>query len=81
MINPIMQQLRKPALNNVRQMVNMVKSARNPQAMLNQLMQNNPQYRQVTEIIKQNGGDPRRAFYALAQQQGIDPNEILNMLR
>lgn len=81
MINPIMQQLRKPALNNVRQMVNMVKSARNPQAMLNQLMQNNPNYKQVTELINQNGGDPKRAFYALAQQQGIDPNEILDMLR
>ena len=81
MTNPIMQQLRKPALNNVRQMVNMVKSARNPQAMLNQLMQNNPNYRQVTELINQNGGDPKRAFYALAQQQGIDPNEILDMLR
>ena len=81
MINPIMQQLRKPALNNVRQMVNMVKSARNPQAMLDQLMRNNPQYRQVTELINQNGGDPKRAFYALAQQQGIDPNEILDMLR
>ena len=62
-------------------MVNMVKSARNPQTMLNQLMQNNPQYRQVTELINQNGGDPRRAFYALAQQKGIDPNEILDMLR
>ena len=63
------------------QMVNMVKSARNPQAMLNQLMQNNPNYRQVTELINQNGGDAKKAFYALAEQQGIDPNEILDMLR
>lgn len=81
MTNPIIQQLRSPNLNNVRQMVNMVKSARNPQAMLNQLMQNNPNYRQVTELINQNGGDAKKAFYALAEQQGIDPNEILDMLR
>ena len=81
MTNPIIQQLRSPSLNNVRQMVNMVKSARNPQAMLNQIMQSNPNYRQVTDLINQNGGDPKKAFYALAQQQGIDPNEILDMLR
>ena len=81
MTNPIIQQLRSPNLNNVRQMVNMVKSARNPQAMLNQIMQSNPNYRQVTDLINQNGGDPKKAFYALAQQQGIDPNEILDMLR
>ena len=81
MTNPILQQLRNPSLNNVKQMVNMIKSARNPQAMLNQLMQSNPNYRQVTDIINQNGGDPKKAFYALAQQRGIDPNEILDMLR
>ena len=61
-------------------MVNAIKSARNPQAMLNQLMQNNPNYRQVANIINQYG-DPKRAFYALAQQQGVDPNEILDLFR
>ena len=45
----------------------------NPQAML----QNNPQAQQ---LIAQHGGDPKKAFYALAQQMGIDPNEVVKTL-
>lgn len=80
MLNPIMQKLQNPNLNSIKQMVNMVKAAKNPQAMLNQMIQNNPNYRQITDIINQYG-DPKKAFYALAQQNGIDPDEILSMLR
>lgn len=49
--------------------------------MLNQLMQNNPQYAQVQKLISDNGGDAKAAFYQLAQQNGIDPEQIINMLR
>ena len=59
----------------------MVNGAQNPQLMLNQLMTSNPQLKQVMDIINQSGGDPQKAFYALAEQKGVDPNEILNMLK
>ena len=65
----------------IRKMINMVKASGNPQAMLNQLIQMNPNLRQVTEIIQQYGGDENKAFYALAEQKGIDPNEILDLLK
>ena len=37
--------------------------------------------KQVMEIVNQYGGDPDRAFQAMAQQNGINPQEIMNMLR
>ena len=64
----------------IRQMIQMVRSAGNPQAIIGQLMQNNPQMQQVMDLIKASGNDPKRAFYALAEQKGIDPNSILDQL-
>ena len=59
----------------------MVNGSQNPQLLLNQMMTNNPQMKQVMDIIKQAGGDPKKAFYSLAEQKGVDPEEILNMLK
>ena len=65
----------------IKQMISMVKSAGNPQAMMNQLMQNNPQMQQVMEIVQKYGGDANKAFYALAEEKGINPQEILDLLK
>ena len=59
-------------------MAQMFKTANNPQALVNQMMSNNPQVRQ---ILNQYGGDPKTAFYKYAEANGIDPNEVLNMLK
>ena len=59
-------------------MAQMLKTTNNPQALVNQAMNNNLQVRQ---IIQQYGGDPKTAFYRYAEANGIDPNEVLNMLR
>ena len=82
-IPQILQQLGSTPKNlqQIKQMMGMVKSAGNPQAMLAQMMRDNPQMRQVTDIVRQYGGDPQKAFYGLCQQQGVNPDEILNMLR
>ena len=58
----------------IRQMIQMVRSASNPQAAINQM-------KQVMDIIKASGNDPKRAFYALAEQKGVDPNSILEQLK
>ena len=68
-------------LPQIKNMMQMVRSAGNPQALLAQMAQNNPQMRQAMELVGQYGGDPQKAFYALAQQRGVNPDEILNMLR
>lgn len=54
--------------------MNMLRGSGNPQMMLEQMMQNNPQMKDVMNYINQNGGDPKQAFYKMAQEKGIDPN-------
>ena len=68
-------------MNQIKQTMNMIRSSQNPQLLMNQLMQSNPQMKQVMDYVNASGGDPKKAFYALAQQKGIDPNEILNALK
>ena len=79
----ILQQLAmaNPMTGQIKQMMSMLQSAQNPQAMLNQMMQNNPQMQQAMKLINQYGGDAKKAFYSLAQERGIDPQEILKMLK
>ena len=79
-IPQILQQLQGANLGQIRQMMLMLKSAGDPQAMLTQMMQNNPQIGQVMQFVRQYG-DPQKAFYAACQQRGVDPNEILKMLQ
>ena len=59
----------------------MLKNAGNPQAMINQMIRSNPQIQEAQKIIDQNGGDPKATFYRLAQEKGVDPNEIINALK
>ena len=79
----ILMQLAKnnPMMQNVRQMMGMLNSSQNPQAMMNQIMANNPNLKQVMDFINQSGGDPKKAFYALAEQKGIDPQEIFDLMK
>lgn len=59
----------------------LVKAAENPQAMLNQVMMNNPTYSKVMNYVQQNGGDPKAAFYKMAKERGVNPDDILSQLR
>ena len=88
MQNPMLQMLRNSSpmgmpsnMAQIKNMMNMVRSAGNPQAMLQSLAQNNPQMQQVMSIVNQSGGDPKAAFYKMAQEKGVDPEQILSMLR
>ena len=68
-------------LNQIKQLMNTVRFARNPQAVLQNLLQNNPQMQQVQGLINQYGGDPKTAFYKMAEEKGVNPEQILSMLR
>lgn len=53
---------------------------RNPQAMMNQMLVNNPKVQQALALIKQAGNDPQTAFINLAKQKGINPQDFINEL-
>ena len=81
MIPQILQQLGGTIPPQIRQLAQLVRSASDPQAVIAQLMQTNPQMKQVMDFVRSSGGDPKRAFYSLAQQKGVNPDDILNQLK
>lgn len=69
-----------PRLQQLKQTLNVVRAARNPQAALMGMMNNNPQMQQVMDIVNKHDGDPMAAFRAMAEENGLDPDEILSMI-
>ena len=68
-------------MGQIKNVLNMVRNANDPAAALSSLMANNPQYNQALQLIQQSGGDAKKAFYDLAQRNGINPDDILNALK
>lgn len=65
----------------IKQMMNTLRMASNPQAMLTEMVNSNPQVKQAMDYVNNNGGDAKAAFYQLAQENGVNPDEIINMLK
>ena len=87
-MNPMLGTLNQSRMGNllsqiqpIKQTMNMVRAAQNPQMMLNQVLSRNPNYQQLNKLIQDNGGDAQKAFYSLANQMGIDPNSVLDALK
>ena len=80
----ILQQLGRSQLSQttakVKQLMNTVRMARNPQAMMNQMLQTNPQLKQAMNLINTSGKTPEQTFYALAEQMGVNPQDVLDSL-
>lgn len=68
-------------ISQIKNMMQMVRSAGNPQAMLQSMASQNPQVKQVIDLIQKDGGDAKKAFYDLAQQKGVDPDAIIKTLQ
>ena len=65
----------------IKNMMQTIRTAANPQAALNMMVMNNPQLKQVMEIVEEYNGDSMAAFKATAEQMGVNPEEILGMLK
>jgi hypothetical protein len=64
----------------IKNMMNIVKNAGNPQTMISQLAMSNPQVKEAMDYIEKSGGDGQKAFYALAKEKGVNPEDILKQL-
>ena len=69
-----------PSIRQAKQVMRMVKSANNPQLMLQQMIQNNPNYAEAMQLINSYNGDLNTAISTLCSQHGIDMNEFINEL-
>lgn len=66
-----------PQIQQLRQMIGAIRSASDPNALLQQMLQrNNPAFAQALDYVKQNGNNPKAAFEKLAKDRGIDPAEL-----
>ena len=65
-------------LSQAKQMMQAIRSSGNPQALINQMASQNPQ---LNQIIQQYGGDPKTAFYKYAEANGVNPDDILQMMK
>ena len=77
-MNPLLQGLMN---TQIKQLMQTVQMASNPPAAIQQLMQNNPAMKQAIDYVNANGGNPKDAFYKLAKEQGVNPDDILNSLK
>ena len=79
-MNPLLQGTNTP----IKQFMQTIQMARNPQMALQQIAQNNPQMRDAIEkankYVQENGGDPKTVFLKTANEMGVDPNSIINQL-
>lgn len=65
----------------IKEMMKFVKANNNPRAAIENFAHTNPQMKQALNYIQQSGGNGKEAFYKLAKEKGVDPEEILNMLQ
>ena len=70
------------SLAQIKQAIANIRSMTNPQAALQQMLQQrNPQLMQALDYVKQSGGNPKAAFEKLAKERGIDPAEIETLMK
>lgn len=78
------QQYSQQQLNNsiaqAKQMMHMVQMAQNPQAELATLIRNNPNSAAISNML-QNGSSLEQIARNMAQQNGIDINNLINQLQ
>lgn len=68
-------------IQQIKQMMNAFRGAKNPQQMIMNMANQNPQVRQVMNMVQNSGKSPKDLFYEMAKQKGVDPNQIINMLQ
>ena len=80
MANSLYNQLNKNQLSQ-NNMINILKNVKNPQQLIMNMANSNPQVASVLKEVQANGGNAKDLFYRKAKEMGIDPNSILNNLR
>ena len=53
----------------------------NPKDLINNLISNNPQLKNIMSMFNSSGMTPKQFFYQYAQQNGIDPDQFLESLK
>ena len=79
-LNPTKTQL-PSNLANVKRMMNAFKGISNPQQMMATMMNQNPQMKDVMSLVQNSNMSPKDLFYKMAQEKGVNPDEIIKALQ
>lgn len=86
-IPQILQQLgmkamqQNPNFAQIRNLMTAARGAKDSEAIMQQVIANNPQYQQAYTQMKEEGGTLKEVFMNRAKALGVDANEIINMLK
>lgn len=64
----------------IKSLMAVINNAGNPQEMIRQMAMSNPDIKNAMDYIEKNGGDGQKAFYTLAKEKGVNPEDILKQL-
>lgn len=86
-MNPLMSMIgnmgggKKPmsAMMQAMGVINQIKKSGNPQAALNQMVQNNPNIKQAMDMCK--GKNPQQIFEDTCRKNGMDPAQFAGMFK
>ena len=68
-------------MNNNMNIMQMLMSGMNPNAIIQNIIQSNPQAQIILNQMKQIGMNPQQYVMQLAKQNNVDLNPMLNMLK
>lgn len=68
-------------INQIKQLANALKNSNNPMQLLQNVGQNNPQIANVMSMLNNSGMSAKDMFYQVANQRGINPNDIMSILK
>lgn len=74
-MNPQMLQ----SIQQIKGLMNQMKSIQNPNLAIQQMAEQNPQMKQILQMCQ--GQNPKDVFYSMCQQQGIDPEQVIKLLK
>lgn len=78
-MNPLAQPQNNQNSTNLKQIKELYNMAKNPNNAVLGLLQNNPQIKNIMNMCA--GRNPKDVFYEQCQAQGINPQDILNLLK
>ena len=68
-------------LNEILGIFSSVKNSSNSMEILKSMSNSNPLIKQAFDYVDENGGNMQKAFYALSEKYGVDPQNILRMIK
>ncbi len=77
-VNPNMDAIRQAA-QSAKRMMGMLQAVKNPQQALMMAAQQNPQLNVVMQMCQ--GRNPQEVFYEECKKSGVNPDEVMNLLR